>query len=283
MTTPSLPLVVGAWIDDPIAQIDAKYAARFAKCFKHGAIMANEMNARSSAPGFRLRADTATFTRAAKALQGAGVEVSLTCWPRPDKAQLAELEAGMAPLLDACGATAIEVDTEANWDSKLLKGFKTMDEAATELVAVLRRLAAGHRRVELTTYPYHTENSAKARVAPHVDLLLPQAYSVNERSGTAVAWGDKTLGPGGMQRMSLDRARETGAAPGKLGCGLAAYEQRFAGHKPEEAMQVAVDAVRKEGVRTIRYWSSKWIVGVLASKQPWAEKFVQTLGGGVAG
>lgn len=274
-------MIVGAWVDDAFDSIDTAYATRFrAAGLVQAALMANRMNAQRSAPGWELRGKPATIARAAAHLRDAGVEVSLTCWPRPDREQLAELERAMGPLLDACSAMAVEVDCEANWTPKHLHGFRTMAEASAELVATLRRLADGHRRVELTTYPFHAENTAGALVAPHVDLLLPQAYSVSERAGASVPWGS-SLGPGAMQRTTLERTAKTGApATALVGCGLAAYEQRFAGHAPEDAMRVALDTARSLGITTVRYWSSKWIVGALAKRQPWAERFVRSIGDG---
>ena len=257
----STTLILGAWVDESIGAIDAAYAKRFrALGLTEAALMTNSMNATRSAPGWKLRAKPETFAAASAALRAAGVSVILTCWPRPDREQLAELERDMTVLAYSCGADAIEVDAEANWDRKFLRGFGSMGEASAELVAVLRRVARG-RRVELDTYPFHTENSERALVAPHVDLLLPQAYSVNERAGKPVAW-DSELGPGRMQRVTMERARQTGApATALTGIGLAAYEQRWAGHTPEEAMGLALRTARDLGVTRARYWSSRWIFG----------------------
>jgi len=269
-------LVVGAWVDDAFASIDADYAARFRETgMVEAALMCNRMNATKASPKWELREKPAAIARAAYRLRDAGVSIILTCWPRPDREQLQRLESDMRALVEAIDPVAIEVDCEANWDRGHLAGFRTMAEAAAELVAVLRRLAGGKRRVELTTYPFHAENGAGALVAPHVDLLLPQAYSVTERGGKPVAW-DSQLGPGRMQALTLERAAQTGAPASALtACGLAAYEQRWPGVRPEEAMRVALHAARDRGVSRVRYWSSKWIVGALAGRQPWAARAIR--------
>lgn len=270
-------LVVGAWVDDAFAGIDADYAARFREVgLTEAGLMVNRMNATKASPKWELRERPAAIARAAYRLRDAGVSIILTCWPRPDRDQLARLESDMRALVEAIDPVAIEVDCEANWMREHLSGFRTMAEAATELVAVLRRLAGSKRRVELTTYPFHQENSEGALVAPHVDLLLPQAYSVRERGGKPVDW-DSSIGPGRMQALTLERAAQTGAPPSALtACGLAAYEQRWPGVRPEEAMRVALVAARDRGVSRVRYWSSKWIVGALAKKQPWAATFIRS-------
>ena len=255
----STVLVLGAWVDDPFSAIDAAYARRFrALGLTEAGLMTNHMNATRSSASWKLRAPVATIAKAATALRAEGVSVILTCWPRPDVEQLATLERDMTALVDASQADAIEVDCEANWEPKFLRGFPTMETAAAALVATLRRVSRG-RRVELDTYTFHRENSDRALVAPHVDLLLPQAYSVNERADKAVAW-DSELGPGRMQRVTMERARQTGASASALtAIGLAAYEQVWPGRKPDEAMAVALRAARDLGVTRVRYWSSRWI------------------------
>lgn len=274
-------LIVGAWVDDAFGRIDAAYASRFrAAGLTEAGLMCNRMNATAGSPAWELREKPATIARAAYRLRDAGVAIILTCWPRPDTVQLQRLEADMRALVEAIDPEAIEVDVEANWHRRHLRGFRTMTDAAAELVAVLRRIAVG-RRVELTTYTYHEENGPGALVAPHVDLLLPQAYSVNERGGSPVAW-DSDLGPGRMQAITLERAAKTGAPASALtACGLAAYEQRWPKISPEVSMRRALDEARSRGANRVRYWSSKWIVGALAAKQPWCERFIRGIAEGV--
>lgn len=284
MTTPGPmcheQLTIGAWVDDSFGRIDSDYAARYRETgLTEAALMCNRMNATVGSPAWELREKPATIARAAYRLRDAGVAIILTCWPRPDRHQLAKLESDMRALVEAIDPEAIEVDCEANWHRRHLRDFKTMADAAGELVAVLRRLAGSKRRVELTTYTYHAENGPGALVAPHVDLLLPQAYSVTDRAGEAVPWGSE-LGPGRMQDLTLGRAAQTGAPASALtACGLAAYEQRWPGVRPEVAMQTALDAARSAGCSRVRYWSSKWIVGALSERQPWAARAIQAAAG----
>jgi len=273
-------IVIGAWVDDAFASIDAEYAARFRETgLVEAALMCNRENGRVGSPAWELRERPAAIARAAYRLRDAGVAIVLTCWPRPDREQLAKLESDMRALVEAIDPVAIEVDVEGNWARRHMRGFRTMTEASGELVAVLRRLAGAKRRIELTTYTYHAENGEGALVAPHVDLLLPQAYSVNDRGGSPVAW-DSELGPGRMQALTLGRAAQTGAPESALtACGLAAYEQRWPGIRPEVSMQRALDEARSRGVSRVRYWSSKWIVGALGAKQPWCERFIRSVAG----
>lgn len=259
-------MITGAWIDHAVLGVTPDFAHELRGLgMTEGAIMTNRMNTRRSDPPWSLRAGRDTYAHAAENLHAAGVSVILTCWPRPAKTQIDALEADMAKLVKACGAVALEVDVEGNWDRKHLAGFPTMKDAAAYLLIALRR-AAGGARLELNTYPYHSENGEGADLAPHFDLLIPQAYSVNSRAGKDIAWNDPTLGPGAMQRMTMQRAKQTGAKPAALtACGLAAYEQRFHGHDPKDAMREAIRAAQGMGASRLRWWSSKWIVGKMAT------------------
>jgi hypothetical protein len=257
--------ITGAWVDHAILDIKPDFARQFRDVgMTEAAIMSNRMNCQRGTPAFALRAKVGAFAAAASALHAEGVAVILTCWPRPARDQLDALETGMRELMIATGAVAIEVDVEGNWDRKHLAGFDSMQAAATYLLAVLRRVAAG-KRVELNTFPFHSENSSKALLAPHVDLLIPQAYSVNERADEPVQW-TSAYGPGRMQDVTIERMATTGApSSARTALGLAAYEQRFAGHEPLEAMRAAVAAGRKHGCSRFRWWSSKWILGRMSS------------------
>ena len=110
-----------------------------------------------------------------------------------------------------------------------------MDEAARALVDTLREIAApSSARLELTTYPFHKENGEQAKVAPHMDRVFPQAYSVANRQDKAVTW-DEREGPGKLQRFSAARAAgiaRVHANKPELGMGLPAYDQNFEGHTP---------------------------------------------------
>jgi hypothetical protein len=269
-TIPESPLRVGVWVDDAFTQIDRAYAARLrALGIDEACLMINQMNAHASAEPWRLRAPATSITHAARVLTDAGLDVVLTCWPRPSTSQLNALHDEMKTLMRATDARALEVDVEANWHARFLDGFSTMDAAASVALDCLRDAACG-AHVELTTFPRHEENGPRARLAPHVDATFPQAYSVNERDGRAVPW-DHAYGPGKMQ--SLTHASATHTRCPRIGLGLAAYEQRWAGHTQEDAMQTALETARALGVTHVRYWSAKWIVG--ARGQPWARNAIK--------
>jgi hypothetical protein len=254
-------LKVGVWVDDEFTKIDARFAERLkAAGITEAALMVNKSNTRRSDEPWKLRAPETTIVRAARTLREAGIEVALTCWPRPSRSQIAELAQDMAPLMRDTRATALEVDAEANWTFRFLEDFTTMGNAAQHLVEQLRVAAAG-ARVEMTTFAQHRENGKDADIAPLVDAIFPQAYSVRERDGALIAW-DHPFGPGNMQELTFQNARKTGAKA--IGFGLAAYEQSWPGHTIEEAMRVALERTRALGVTHVRYWSSKWVVGTRA-------------------
>jgi hypothetical protein len=117
----------------------------------------------------------------------------------------------MAWILPLIGSTTFEVDTEGNWNKKFLNGFRTMEEASEYLAMKMRELVGPDGNLELTTFTYHTENSSSAKLAPLMDLLLPQAYSVRHRSNGTVEWTD-SLGPGRHQVLAVNRARQAAAA-----------------------------------------------------------------------
>ncbi len=210
-------------------------------------------------------------------------EFVLTCWPEPKAQYLIDFEAKIGALLTAAGAAALESDLEGNWLPGEVKGFPNIDKAGDELVQVygdvLGRIDC---RAELTTYPFHPENNKSADVAPHVDVLLPQAYSVYKRkvkgADTPQDW-DGNYGPGHMQTLTLDKAKlvhgtNTPGGP-VLSCGLAAYDQVWPGRKGEDAMRVAYDAAMLYAPREIRWWSSKWIFGHLSNG--YASRFFKSL------
>lgn len=258
-------LKVGVWVDDDLTQIDTAYARKLLGLgITEAALMVNRMNATRGSEPWKLRAPETTIIRAARALRAEGVDVVLTCWPRPDQAQIAALEADMGPLMRDARAVALEVDAEANWHPRFLRGFASMAEASSHLVARLREAAQG-ARVEMTTFAQHGENGRGAHIAPLVDACFPQAYSVNERGGSRVPW-DHPFGPGSMQTLTHEGAVKAGAK--LIGLGLAAYEQSWPGHTPDEAMRIALDRAASLGVTHVRYWSSKWIVGARGQAYP---------------
>jgi hypothetical protein len=205
------------------------------------------------------------------------IEIVLTVWPEPTEKYLKDFERKIEDLLGAAGAAALEFDLESNWTRSKVQGFANLDKAGDELVAVFHRIAAHiDVRTEVTTFPEHPENSRTADVAPHANRLLPQAYSVQNRTSGDVAW-DSKYGPGRMQTLTLDKALTVpgvGTTVGPLiSCGLAAYEQVWAGRKGEEAMIIAYNTALSYRPMELRWWSSKWVLGI--KENGYASRFLK--------
>jgi len=206
-------VVVGAWIDDPVH--DAKKAA-FADHLKRmhitrAALMINKSNTRQSDVPWSLRWKREDLEEVASLYRARGISCLATCWPRPSRSQIDTMLADMTWVLPLIGARAFEVDTEGNWTTKFLDGFSNMKQAAEYLYAGMRAVAGPEAELELTTYTYHTENSKTAVLAPLMDRLLPQAYSVRHRSRGTVDWTG-SLGPGKHQTLAVNRARQAAAS-----------------------------------------------------------------------
>lgn len=271
--------IKGIWIDDPVK--DVLKPEFWEKMVEHdlsvGAIMVERLGG-----SFDEIYSNDTLSKVRDLAFKKDIELVLTVWPEPTKVWMAEFEKKMPDMLKAAGASGLEFDLEGNWLRKEVSGFASLDAAGDEFVKVFERVTSAlDVRTEVTTYPFHVENSKTADVAPHADRLLPQAYSVCRRDpGGDVDW-DGPYGPGAMQRLTMDRAKQVpgvGSALGPLlSCGLAAYEQTFKGHAPEEAMQVAWDAALKYAPIEIRFWSSKWVFGI--RKNGYASKFLKSLRG----
>lgn len=213
------------------------------------------------------------------------IETVLTVWPQPDKEWMAKFEGEIGPLLEAVGAAGLEFDAEGLWMPQRVKGFANLDKAGDALVECFMRVSAAHDvRTEVTTYPYHSENSKTADIAPHADRLLPQAYSVCKRKNSKgvdeLVPYDGPFGPGHMQKTTMERAKQvrgvgTTAGP-LLSCGLAAYEQDgWPGKQPADSMSAAFNAAVLYSPVEIRYWSSKHVLGGMA--HPYASQFIKSL------
>lgn len=273
---------LGIWIDDPVK--DVVTAEYWDTLVDHGfstaALMLEGMG-----KGFDPNYDLSVLERIRGLAHTRDVEIVLTVWPEPSVHYLQEFEARIGPMLKAAGAAGLEFDCEGNWLPIKVKGFANIDQAGDKLVDIFTRVCQPlDIRTEVTTYPYHTENSRTADVAPHADRLLPQAYSVRNRDSGGkpvdVKWTD-TLGPGNAQKLTLDRALlvpGVGKPSGPMiSCGLAAYDQVWSGKSPEEAMKVAYDAAVNYNPMEIRYWSSKWVFGIRENK--YASRFIKSLKG----
>jgi hypothetical protein len=210
---PGADLIIGAWVDDPISNATKPgFAERLAEMhLRRAALMLNKSNTTSSTPPWALRWERDDLDRIAKLYDQYGIEVVGTCWPRPSKSQIDAMCEDMYWILDVLGTNTFEVDTEGNWTSKFLDGFKNMDEASEYLAGRMRDLVGADGTLELTTYTYHGENSGDAKLAPLMDRLLPQAYSVRHRTNKTIGWSD-SLGPGRHQALAMGRARQAAAA-----------------------------------------------------------------------
>lgn len=266
----NLPLR-GLWIDDSEQLLlTRRFWDRFAEHHLSTAAFMLE----SLKPGFDPRYSVDTLRKVCGFTLPRDIENVVTVWPEPRREWLRQFEEKIGFFIDASAAAALEFDLEGNWLNRRAEGFDTLDEAGDELVAMVQRVSAKYEvRVEITTYPYHQENSRTADVAPHADRLLPQGYSVRKRKGSKgeeirVEW-DAPFGPDQMQKLTLQRAAQVpgvGSAAGPLlSLGLAAYDQTWPGHKPEDAMAVAWKAACAANVIEARWWSSKWVLGAVAN------------------
>lgn len=270
----------GLWIDDPVKTVLTP--AYWDKLVDHRISTAAIMVERST-EGFDAIYGEDTLKKLSDLAKPRHIEVVLTIWPEPDKKYLAEMEAKVPAMLKAAGAVALEFDAEGNWLPNKVDGFPNIDKAGDALVESLTKVQSMiDVRTELTTYPFHTENNRSADVAPHVDRVLPQAYSVYKRKEKGVDvpqdWSGN-FGPGKMQKLTFDKTkliRGVGTTSGPLiSCGLAAYDQVWPGHTGEEAMKVAYNEALKYSPVEIRFWSSKWVLGIMANG--YASRFLKSL------
>lgn len=264
---------LGLWIDDSAASLrNAKFWDEIERHgFKTAALMLEGYEG-----GWNPKYSLSALEQAKNMAFRRDIEIVLTVWPEPAVAYLNDFEKKIGDYLDASGAAGLEFDAEGNWLPKRVRGFKNLDLAGDRLVEIFREIQQKHKvRTELTTYPYHAENSAKADIAVACNRLLPQAYSVRSRTEGAIEWDDN-FGPGRMQRFTLDRALMVPGDQG-LSCGLAAYDQTWPGKRGEEAMRVAYAAALKYKPLELRYWSSKWVLG--HRKNGYASRFFLNLKG----
>lgn len=217
-----------------------------------------------------------------------GMDVAVTVWPEPDKRTIRDTANGVKELLLASGATELCLDVEFQWKPNKVRGFRAregrtaLDLAGDYAIDALRDAAEECGcTLSLSTFTAHTENGRGADLAPHVDLIVVQAYSVRHRRRRGKRWlveSGHTYGPGHMQNHTIDRSEQVpGVLEGEveLGVGLAAYDQVWPDVDAATAMALAVDSATGRGATHLRYWSSKWIVGRRANA--YARRFLQSL------
>ncbi len=265
---------IGVWVDCPINKV---ITPQYWDLLKDHGISTAAIMLESVAEGFEPKYTLAQLTIIGNRARERDIEIVLTAWPEPNKAWMYDFESKIMPLLEAAGASGLELDAESNWMARKLRDFPTMRAATDSLVVILYKIRAKlDVRIEMTTFTEHPENSKESLLGPAMDRLLPQAYSVRHRSNGEVGWLD-TYGPGKMQVRTLDRTIQVRGAPikPKVSCGVAAYDQIWPGYTGEEAMRKAYNATLAYRPIEIRLWSSKWIVG--AQRNGYSARFLLKL------
>lgn len=293
---------VELWIDDPVKRVLKR---TYFDTLRELGVSTIAVMVDDSRKGWKSRYSTATIVELAQLCEEYAIDLALTDWPYPDKNDIDKMVAEMTELILAAGPGIgeWEDDMEHNWLRKRVRGFPNIDKAgdywlekkqlAIAEIEASDAFSQHEDRVlnSLTTYTAHTENGRASDVAPHVDLLFPQAYSVRNRAKKNKQTGKydvpwvvpekHSYGPGNMQRVTLDRTLLIeGIDDGhpELGCGLAAYDQKGWPMGAEAAMALAVDvAVGEFNVKRLRYWSSKWVLGVKSQHNEPVRRFLRAL------
>jgi hypothetical protein len=268
------PTTLGLWIDDPVSKV--LRPSYFDRLTLHGvreiAVMVD-----TTERGWDPKYSEKRIAVLGELCRTYDIALVLTTWPDPHPPSLRSMAKGVDKLLKASGASGWEVDTEFNWRHNRITGFRrkgkksAMDLAGDLLVKLMHEQRAKHDVwLELTTFAMHTENGRAADVAQHMDRLCVQAYSVHNRNRNKIPWSH-AYGPGNMQKFTFDRTllvpgvNKTQPKP-KIVAGLAAYDQKWPGkHTAREALTAAMDTTL-EYTDHVRYWSSKWVLGVRANR-----------------
>jgi len=155
-------------------------------------------------------------------------KIVLSNWPKPTKDYIDAIAEVTPGMLAALGTNYWEADLEHQWKARFARGFDGANSeenyvlASQYLVRKMREITSavpttgGRRsqpRIILTTVPGHRENKENAAVAPHVDQLNIQAYSVSsrgkrERGNRYIVPFDRVHGPGSMQVLAVRNARQ---------------------------------------------------------------------------
>jgi hypothetical protein len=238
------------------------------------------------------------------------VNIGLTTWPYPDKDHLYQMKIKMEDLLAVGGVGEWETDQEFNWQPEDVRGFspcrtsevgpdgvhvirnRTAYDLAGDYLTDIKRELCDLYEAEstMTTFTYHRENSDKADTAGENDLLLVQAYSVDERDRKPVHFNHR-FGPGRMQKLTLDRSIQIpGVTEGhvKLGVGHAAWNQNhfkvrnngeWVDASADAAMMFAFETAQKYPIPVSehRWWSAKFIYPRSKRYNRYAEAFLKNL------
>lgn len=280
----------GAWIDDApqLVSTEAFWDDAHRLGIEHGSIMVEDVGGGWDPSD---KWDEHRLELVGDLARARGISIGLIVWPQPDAHWLARAGAELDAMLLAARAIALEVDDESNTTEAKCHAAGTTMQAFGDAMAKFfeeRRTRARLERVEATTFAMHPENGARAQIAKHADRTYAQAYAVLMRTGSdghdaPVPW-NSSLGPGEMQRTTLDRALQVPRGPDgrpHLAVGLAAYDQVWPGKKGEDAMRVSYDAALTYSPAEVRWWSSKWIWGAHANG--YARRFLELLAATRAG
>lgn len=246
---------MGLWIDDPAPRVlSAPYLTRLrALPLSHVAVMIERSGA-----GLDLTWTAAQLEQLASALPDH--RIVLTLWPEPTVSYMQLLGRRLPALVAAAVARAVEFDLEGHWKIGKLSGFPRMGAAGDELVRIASTCAA---ELEVTTFPAHLEASVRGSVRGERRLFL-QTYSVAEARGETREWAS-ALGPDRRPYEDVLRIQRTAEPTVEICAGLAAWEQSDWPGEPIDAMRRALDSARRAGVRRVRWWSSRHVLGASAN------------------
>jgi len=281
---------IGVWVDDTPSRVAR--AAYFDALQRHNIDLIDIM-IDTVRPGWDPKFDAKMLDRIGKLAEQRSIDVALTVWPEPVKKTIDDMVKHVPALIEAARAAELCSDTESNYTPRRTKGFKpkdgrtAFDLAGDYLVDGLREIKSRFNppiTISQSTFTAHGENGRAADVAPHMDMLVNQAYGVrhrtrSDRSEWLIPW-DHAYGPGRMVHTTLDRSEQVpGVLEGKIriAAGLAAYDQSWPGKSVAAAMSASLNAAVGRGVSEVRYWSSKWIVGAKASSNEAVARFMRSL------
>jgi hypothetical protein len=254
-------LELGLWIDDsPRLALLRPYLDRLrALPLSHVAVMID-----STERGLDARWTARQLAELAAAIPE--MSVVLTLWPEPTRAYVRQLERELPALVAAAVVRVVELDLEGGWKVGKLEGYPSMQEAAIDLRGAV--LDAGAREFEVTTFPAHAEAHDRGTVKGEARLWL-QTYPVAEARGEKRDFFGP-LGPSRRPYEDVIRVQRS-AEPGVDVCaGLAAWAQDGWPGDPGDSMAAALDSARRAGVRRVRWWSSKHVLGARTNDYAYA-------------
>ncbi|NVB42992.1 hypothetical protein G6O69_34540 [Pseudenhygromyxa sp. WMMC2535] len=262
---------VGCWVDSPPAEV-LREAALVALEAMGMETLAIELVGEAGSWVPRWTADQ--LARLAALCEPREIAVVLVVAVAPVRAAIEAALAELPALVEAGGAAGIELAIGEGWSEAELVGFASLDEAAAVLAAGMREICAASEMIlELSVDVDHQENGEMASLAPQVDRVLPRAFSVRTRAGSEVGWEHANAPEHEQTRAAAVSERIPGVIDGvvALGMGLAADDQRWPDHEPEEALDLALDAAALLGIAEVRYRASS---SLLAAQSP-AAAFLQ--------